>query len=135
MDQTRSAPSGASQPAVPIISPVPAEIADERTPLLDDNNNNGKMPRPQGSTEEGSTEEQTIVVDEVKGVRLWLILFTCWIGVFLGAIDSTVIATLSAPISSEFRSMSLLSWLATAYLISNAVSFWTLGRRQIGILT
>ena len=124
MDQTRSAPSGASQPAVPIISPVPAEIADERTPLLDDNNNNnGKMPRPQGSTEEGSTEEQTIVVDEVKGVRLWLILFTCWIGVFLGAIDSTVIATLSAPISSEFRSMSLLSWLATAYLISNAVSF------------
>lgn len=45
---------------------------------------------------------------------------TAWFGVFLGAIDSTIIATLSAPISSEFHSLSLLSWLATAYLISNA---------------
>ena len=34
--------------------------------------------------------------------------------------DSTIIATLSAPISSSFDSLSLLSWLATAYLISNA---------------
>ena len=75
--------------------------------------------KPRGSQWDGE-EEQTIVVEEVKGLRLWLILFTCWIGVFLGAIDSTVIATLSAPISSDFQSMSLLSWLATAYLISNA---------------
>ena len=131
MDQARSAPAGASHPVAPIISAAPAEVADERTPLLESSHNdNGKMPKPPSGT-----EEQIIVVDEVKGLRLWLILFTCWIGVFLGAIDSTVIATLSAPISSEFRSMSLLSWLATAYLISNAVSFWTLGRRQIGILT
>lgn len=43
-----------------------------------------------------------------------------WVGVFLGAIDSTIIATLSASIASEFKSLSLLSWLATAYLISNA---------------
>lgn len=31
-----------------------------------------------------------------------------------------MIATLTAPISSSFRSLSLLSWLASAYLISNA---------------
>jgi MFS family permease len=47
---------------------------------------------------------------------------TAWFGVFLGAADSTVIATLSGPISSEFHSLPLLSWLATAYLISNAAS-------------
>ena len=34
--------------------------------------------------------------------------------------DSTIIATLSGPISSSFNFLSLLSWLATAYLISNA---------------
>ena len=34
--------------------------------------------------------------------------------------DSTIVATLSAPISSSFDSLSLLSWLATAYLIANA---------------
>lgn len=34
--------------------------------------------------------------------------------------DTTIVATLSAPISSSFNSFSLLSWLATSYLISNA---------------
>lgn len=92
--------------------------SDERTPLLRNQNENDV------SAEESplinNDEEQIIIVEEVKGFKLWLILFTCWIGVFLGAIDSTIIATLSAPISSEFQSLSLLSWLATAYFISNA---------------
>ncbi|KAI1503528.1 major facilitator superfamily domain-containing protein [Biscogniauxia marginata] len=83
--------------------------SDERTPLLAGQNKN-----------DDDDDEQIIIVEEVKGFRLWLILSTCWIGVFLGAIDSTIFATLSAPISSEFKSLSLLSWLATAYLISNA---------------
>ncbi len=32
----------------------------------------------------------------------------------------TIVATLTTPISSEFKSLSLLSWLASAYLIANA---------------
>ncbi|KAI0129202.1 MFS general substrate transporter [Hypoxylon sp. NC0597] len=91
---------------------------DERTPLLSDQNKNVNPGEQPPSITDG--DEQTIIVEEVKGFKLWLILCTCWFGVFLGAIDSTIIATLSAPISSEFRSLSLLSWLATAYLISNA---------------
>ena len=35
-------------------------------------------------------------------------------------LDSTIIATLTAPISTSFNSLSLLSWLASAYLIANA---------------
>lgn len=34
--------------------------------------------------------------------------------------DTTIVATLTVPISSSFHSLSLLSWLATAYLVSNA---------------
>lgn len=34
--------------------------------------------------------------------------------------DTTIVATLTAPISSSFDSLSLLSWLATGYLIANA---------------
>ncbi|KAI1407018.1 MFS general substrate transporter [Hypoxylon sp. FL1857] len=94
------------------------DLSNERTPLLSDQNKNVDPAEQPPSINDG--EEQTIIVEEVKGFKLWLILCTCWIGVFLGAIDSTIIATLSAPISSEFRSLSLLSWLATAYLISNA---------------
>ncbi|KAI1138877.1 MFS general substrate transporter [Hypoxylon sp. FL0543] len=105
------------------VSPVsangsPHDSSTERTPLLSDQNKNVTATEQPTSINDG--DEQTIVVEEVKGFKLWLILCTCWIGVFLGAIDSTIIATLSAPISSEFRSLSLLSWLATAYLISNA---------------
>ncbi|KAG6323450.1 hypothetical protein E4U22_006100 [Claviceps purpurea] len=65
-------------------------------------------------------EEQTVFYKEESLGKLALIMGTTWIGVFLGAVDSTIIATLSAPIASEFKSLRLLSWLATAYLISNA---------------
>ncbi|OTB11449.1 hypothetical protein K445DRAFT_68281 [Daldinia sp. EC12] len=100
--------------------PVPANgvRSDERTPLL--GNQDGNVVPAEESPLVNSGEERIMIVEEVKGFKLWLILFTCWIGVFLGAIDSTIIATLSAPISSEFQSLSLLSWLATAYFISNA---------------
>lgn len=92
--------------------------ASERTPLLKPNGSHqaGDAP-PAESTQE---EETTVIAQEISSTRLALILGTSWLGVFLGAMDSTVIATLSAPISSEFQSLSLYSWLATAYLISNA---------------
>ncbi|RFN51767.1 multidrug resistance protein fnx1 [Fusarium flagelliforme] len=67
-------------------------------------------------------EETTIISKDLSFARLAVILTTAWLGVFLGAADTTVIATLSAQISSEFNSLSLLSWLATAYLIGNAAS-------------
>jgi MFS family permease len=93
----------------------------ETTPLL-----NGQRKVAAGDAEgqprDGASDyqEQTVLTDDVAGPRLWLILSSAYVGVFLGAIDSTIIATLSAPISSEFKSLSLLSWLATAYLIANA---------------
>ncbi|KUI71616.1 Multidrug resistance protein fnx1 [Cytospora mali] len=95
---------------------------DETTPLL-----NGRSETPvadsEGQQQQGGPpqdHEQTVLVADITGLRLWLILSSAYVGVFLGAIDSTIIATLSAPISSEFKSLSLLSWLATAYLIANA---------------
>ncbi|KAF7544032.1 hypothetical protein G7Z17_g10276 [Cylindrodendrum hubeiense] len=99
----------------------------ERTPLLKPAAHNGQEQPAADSagangvgTELPQEEETTIVAEEVSFTRLALIMGTAYFGVFLGAIDSTIIATLSAPISSEFQSLSLLSWLATAYLISNA---------------
>ncbi|KAK9420297.1 hypothetical protein SUNI508_06566 [Seiridium unicorne] len=92
--------------------------SDETTPLLPDANRNViPAERPQTANE---NDEQAVIVEEVTGFKLWLILCSGWVGVFLGAVDASIIATLSAPISSEFKSLSLLSWLATAYLIANA---------------
>jgi hypothetical protein len=68
-----------------------------------------------------AAEETTLLpAAPLSPARLWLTLSATYVGVFLGAVDSSIMATLSAPIASEFRSLSLLSWLATAYLIANA---------------
>ncbi|OQD73908.1 hypothetical protein PENDEC_c013G05835 [Penicillium decumbens] len=58
--------------------------------------------------------------EEASTKELVITLASIWLGVFLAALDSTIVATLSAPISSSFNSFSLLSWLAASYLISNA---------------
>lgn len=86
----------------------------ERTPLL------GARSHSSTQDQQLQDQEQTLLATQVSGARLWVTLAAVYLGVFLGAIDTTIIATLSAPISSEFKSLSLLSWLASAYLIANA---------------
>lgn len=87
--------------------------ADEETPLLTDN-------AAANEVENGGAGEETIIPDEPSNKKLILTMGSVWVGVFLGALDSTIIATLSAPISTSFNSLSLLSWLASGYLIANA---------------
>ena len=110
--------------------PGPEQVADEETlaettPLLPDTNgskhngapkNNGTLPQE----DEGDETSSTPLVDEPTTARLLLVMSSVWVGCFLAALDSTIIATLSAPISASFHSLSLLSWLATAYFIANA---------------
>ncbi|KAK3326559.1 major facilitator superfamily domain-containing protein [Apodospora peruviana] len=91
---------------------------DESTPLLiSAAKANDSSSTSRGEAEEG---EITVLASELSTPRLAATLGTAYVGVFLGAVDASIIATLSAPISSEFFSLSLLSWLATAYLIANA---------------
>ena len=108
---------------------VNGSSSNERTPLLKPNGNgdhadsslNGSGSHAvQQTSSDPQEEETTIIAQQMPFAKLAVVMATAWIGVFLGAVDSTVIATLTAPISSEFKSLSLLSWLATAYLISNA---------------
>lgn len=68
--------------------------------------------------DEDQPEEQN--PDDLTTLQLILMLSGPWLGVFLAAMDSTILATLSAPISTSFNSLSLLSWLVSAYLIANA---------------
>ncbi|KAL4795087.1 major facilitator superfamily domain-containing protein [Aspergillus venezuelensis] len=93
-----------SLPPMPAESPEnqPISEASEHTPLL-------------------SNQTQTPVdAQEPSTKQLLVILAGTWLGIFLAALDTTIVATLTGPISSSFNSLSLLSWLATGYLISNA---------------
>lgn len=93
----------------------------ERTALLN--------PRGDGSAaQEGQDGEHVVLAQEMSVTKLAFTMGTAWIGVFLMALDATIIATLAAPISSEFRSLNMLSWLATAYLISSATVLPITGR-------
>lgn len=107
----------AAHPGLDAEVPVPAS---ETTPLL----NNGPKPTnaPDDTAAETADDEVTILPVQVSTARSTAILTTVYVGVFLAAVDSSIIATLSAPIASELHSLSLLSWLATAYLIANAAS-------------
>lgn len=67
-------------------------------------------------------EEATIIQTEIPLAKLVIITCTAWLGIFLAAVDSTNIATLSRPISSEFNSLQMFSWVAAAYLIGHAAS-------------
>ncbi|KAL8786630.1 MAG: hypothetical protein Q9213_002659 [Squamulea squamosa] len=96
----------------------------ETSPLLVQNNNKssiGEIPAPDDpNPQDHSQDDETPLADEPTTGKLLLIMGSIWIGCFLAALDSTIIATLSAPISASFHSLSLLSWLASAYLIANA---------------
>ena len=116
-----------SSPNVESASTPPIDRPSETTPLLNGENTSepALQPRPASSPggsgdDDDDDEEQTILVTDISTTRVNIILTTVYVGTFLGAVDASIIATLSAAISSEFHSLSLLSWLATSYLIANA---------------
>lgn len=97
--------------------------ATEQTPLLKDPAREA-YPSPDAPPADGNevadSASTTSTETEWGTLRLSVTLGACYFGVFLAAMDSTIVATLSAPISNSFNSFSLLSWLASAYLIATA---------------
>ncbi|KAI9652932.1 MAG: hypothetical protein M1829_001359 [Trizodia sp. TS-e1964] len=85
----------------------------EESPLLGDRVSSA-------DNDESQAHESVPTIVEYSNKRLALTLASIWVGTFLAALDSTVIATLVTPISATFSSFSALSWLASAYLISNS---------------
>ena len=98
--------------------------ASETSPLLDDGKtqiSNGTLERGAiGNEQPSSISDDFPLAEEPTTSKLLLAMSSIWLGCFLAALDSTIIATLSAPISTSFNSLSLLSWLASAYFIANA---------------
>lgn len=84
---------------------------------------------------EGST------VAESSNRYLVVVFGSIFIGVFLAALDTTIVATLSVPISNSFGSVNLISWLGSSYLIANAACQPLSGRltdifsRRSGLVT
>jgi EmrB/QacA subfamily drug resistance transporter len=80
--------------------------------------------------------------NQILGVPRWLILLTVIIGTFLGRLDQTIVNLALPKIIQDFNiTVSSAGWIATAYILANAVfvPIWgklgdTLGRKKIYVL-
>ncbi|KAK9465235.1 major facilitator superfamily domain-containing protein [Lipomyces arxii] len=83
---------------------------EEATPLIDHN------------SEELQEEEliDAIEEDELSARALITVFISLYVGIFLSALDSTIVATLLAHIASEFDEFRSIQWIATGYMISLA---------------
>lgn len=82
-----------------------------------------KHQRQQQPTE-NNTEETPLLSSPTKPsyhvkYSLRLILPALWIGSFLSALDSTIVANTLTSISEDFHKESMKSWIATSYLLTN----------------
>lgn len=91
----------------------------ENSPLLTCSgviHNGGEAVRCEGDSE----AQDAHVADDLSTFQLLFIMSGPWICCFLSALDVTIIATLSASISASFNSLSMIPWIASAYLIANS---------------
>ncbi|MCJ1352741.1 MAG: hypothetical protein MMC33_002725 [Icmadophila ericetorum] len=106
-------------------SSTPHPTNHERDPLLGNHKtiDNGTIEAAHSSPtaeDVDDSEDAPLLPDEPTTKQLLVAMSSIWLGSFLAALDVTIIATLSAPISASFHSLQLLSWLASGYLIANA---------------
>ncbi|KAL6239634.1 major facilitator superfamily domain-containing protein [Aspergillus navahoensis] len=73
-----------------------------------------------------TTEETPLLAHQITppppSKHVLAAITSSWIATFLAAADTTITATLSSTIASEFDSLSLLSWLGTAYLLGLTIT-------------
>ncbi|KAK9367095.1 major facilitator superfamily domain-containing protein [Lipomyces kononenkoae] len=65
---------------------------------------------------------------ELERGRIIIVFLSLYVGVFLAAIDGTIVATLLSRIASEFNELRSVSWIATGYLIAQAAVMPTYGK-------
>ncbi|KIX05784.1 uncharacterized protein Z518_03756 [Rhinocladiella mackenziei CBS 650.93] len=108
-----------------------AQPPSETSPLLGHQNGtinrsntnagNGQAVDPENTqTPPDTGADEIALAEEPSTKKLVAVMAAIWTGVFFAALDTTIVATLTGPISSSFNSLSLLSWLATGYLIANS---------------
>ncbi|QRV76673.1 major facilitator superfamily transporter [Ceratobasidium sp. AG-Ba] len=95
--------------------------ADERQALLPNASENGLVQEYGTASSSGTSTPSLVKPSSInnpsKKDLLW-ILGGLWSAVFLGALDTTIVATLLSPIGSYFQKSHQASYLGTSYLLS-----------------
>jgi MFS family permease len=106
-----------------------SEAPSERSALLGENpirnieRANSEAEAEAQDGQDAEAHEASVCKDPQRSTFRHLLMTSgVFVGAFLMALDSTLMATLAAPIATSLNSLSLLSWLSAAYFIANAVS-------------
>ncbi|KJY01208.1 MFS multidrug transporter like protein [Zymoseptoria brevis] len=101
---------------------LPPEPLDERSPLLGNAASTGEDELEAQAEQEIREHDVGSVplAEEPTTLKLVSTMGSLWLATFFAALDTTVVATLSGPISSSFQSGTSFSWIASGYLIANA---------------
>ncbi|KAK9357086.1 major facilitator superfamily domain-containing protein [Lipomyces doorenjongii] len=94
------------------------DIVDESAPLLNERIDREAAAELCVLDIEADAPNDLLEQQAIQSRSVALIFLSLYIGVFLAALDGTVVATLLAHISSEFHEFRSVSWIATAYLIA-----------------
>jgi len=54
--------------------------------------------------------------------QLWIILLGLSFAIFISSLNQTIVATVLPAIASEFKSLDIIAWIATAYLLTSTVT-------------
>ncbi|CEP63258.1 Vba4p LALA0_S07e06040g [Lachancea lanzarotensis] len=57
---------------------------------------------------------------EFCAAKIQIIMTSMYLGIFLAALDGTIVSTLMTHIASEFQALPNISWIATGYLLSTS---------------
>ncbi|KAG9126985.1 hypothetical protein FRC07_001149 [Ceratobasidium sp. 392] len=95
---------------------------DERQALLATVDGDGRVVREYGSASSSGTSTPSVTkpsdINHPSRTDLLWVLTGLWSAVFLGALDTTIVATLLSPIGSYFQKSHQASYLGTSYLLS-----------------
>ncbi|KAG8691018.1 hypothetical protein FRC11_007428 [Ceratobasidium sp. 423] len=111
-----------SQPALHNWAKMSSTPVDERQALLSKTNVRVSVVQEYGTPSSSGTSTPSVIkpsaINNPSRADLIWILGGLWSAVFLGALDTTIVATLVSPIGSYFQKSHQASYLGTSYLLS-----------------
>ncbi|KAK0726270.1 major facilitator superfamily domain-containing protein [Apiosordaria backusii] len=97
------------------------------TAVLESSRENGTITPPQQPTPKASGEDTAVEADAApeddesqypSGPKLWLVLLSLCLAIFLVALDQTIIAPALGSITTEFDSIRDIGWYGASYLLT-----------------
>ncbi|KAK6461093.1 major facilitator superfamily domain-containing protein [Scheffersomyces coipomensis] len=81
---------------------------------------------------ESNAGDGTIATDHhLQGTQLWLTLASCFITLFVSALDQTIVVTIFSTVGNEFNAFDRIDWLTSGYLLPMCVLSPTYGKISI----